>query len=338
MKITAIIVACCCFAAALTNAGAAEPKKVLVVTTTLGFRHSSIPTAEKVLQQLADESKAFTIVDFARQPTVAVPRKPNAPKKPAALKPDASDADKAKYEKEMTKFRADEVKHKADLEKYMANETANKAAQAEFDAAMKKSLEKLSPENLKKYDGVIFANTTGDLTLPDREAFIDWIKAGHAFIGMHSCGDTFHGFPRFLEMLGAEFRGHGAQVPADLHVIDQNHPATTGLPSVWNIQQEEMYQFRNYDPTKVHDLCSMNHHPNNPTEAGLFPVAWCKKFGDGKVFYTSLGHREDIWDADPNMPNRKNTPEIAKQYQQHILGGIKWALGLAPGDATPQAK
>ena len=338
MKITAIIVACCCFATALTNAGAAEPKKVLVVTTTLGFRHSSIPAAEKVLQQLADESKAFTIVDFAQQPTVAVPRKPNAPKKPAALKPDASDADKAKYEKEMTKFQADEVKHKADLEKYMANETANKAAQAEFDAAMKKSLEKLSPENLKKYDGVIFANTTGDLTLPDREAFIDWIKAGHAFIGMHSCGDTFHGFPRFLEMLGAEFRGHGAQVPADLHVIDQNHPATTGLPSVWNIQQEEMYQFRNYDPTKVHDLCSMNHHPNNPTEAGLFPVSWCKKFGDGKVFYTSLGHREDIWDADPNMPNRKNTPEIAKQYQQHILGGIKWALGLAPGDATPQAK
>jgi hypothetical protein len=30
-----------------------------------------------------------------------------------------------------------------------------------------------------------------------------------------------------------------------------------------------------------------------------------------------------------------NSPEISKQYQAHILGGIKWALGLAAGSATP---
>src|ERR1022692_5184019 len=43
----------------------AAPKKVLVVTVTKGFRHSSIPTAEKVLAELAKESGAFT-VDYAR--------------------------------------------------------------------------------------------------------------------------------------------------------------------------------------------------------------------------------------------------------------------------------
>ena len=43
----------------------AAPKKVLVVTTTTGFRHSSIPTAEKVLGELAKESAAFT-VEYAR--------------------------------------------------------------------------------------------------------------------------------------------------------------------------------------------------------------------------------------------------------------------------------
>jgi hypothetical protein len=43
----------------------AAPKKVLVVTTTMGFRHSSIPTAEKVLAQLAADSGSFT-VDYAR--------------------------------------------------------------------------------------------------------------------------------------------------------------------------------------------------------------------------------------------------------------------------------
>ena len=43
--------------------------------------------------------------------------------------------------------------------------------------------------------------------------------------------------------------------------------------------------------------------------------------------------REDLWSDDPNLKDRKNPVETAKQYQQHILGGIKWALGLAEGSA-----
>jgi hypothetical protein len=35
------------------------------------------------------------------------------------------------------------------------------------------------------------------------------------------------------------------------------------------------------------------------------------------------------------MKGRVNSVEMAKQYQKHILGGIKWALGLEKGDATP---
>ena len=49
----------------LTAPAQAAPKRVLVVTVTLGFRHSSIPTAEKVLAELAKDSNAFT-VDYAR--------------------------------------------------------------------------------------------------------------------------------------------------------------------------------------------------------------------------------------------------------------------------------
>ena len=46
--------------------------------------------------------------------------------------------------------------------------------------------EKLSMANLAKVDAVIFANTTGDLAIPDREGFIRWVEQGHALIGMHS--------------------------------------------------------------------------------------------------------------------------------------------------------
>ena len=79
----------------------------------------------------------------------------------------------------------------------------------------------------------------------------------------------------------------------------------------------------------------MNAHPNDLTP-GYFPLSWNKEFGKGRVFYTALGHREDVWDAEwkDGKGERKNAPEIAKTYQEHILGGILWALGLAEGDAT----
>jgi len=57
--------------------------------------------------------------------------------------------------------------------------------------------------------------------------------------------------------------------------------------------------------------------------------------GKGRVFYTSLGHREDLWSDDPALGDRVNSIEISRQYQAHILGGIKWALGLVEGSAVP---
>src|SRR5205809_6820263 len=131
----------------------AAPKKLLVVTVTKGFRHSSIPTAEKVLGELAQKSGAFT-VEYAR------------------------------VEPKDAEFRRDDGK--PDEEK--------------VDAAIRKVLaEKMSSEALKNYDGVMFANTTGDLPLPDKQAFLDWIKSGKGFIATHSGSDTFHGFPPYIE-------------------------------------------------------------------------------------------------------------------------------------------
>jgi hypothetical protein len=172
---------------AITPLSAAEPvKKVLVVTTTTGFRHSSIATAEKVLAQLAQQSGAFTL-DYVRQPE----GKPGGPRKPTALKATASAAEQQAF--------------KAAEEKFTQDQAAYELADAKWRDTLQKALEKLSPESLKNYDGVIFANTTGDLPIPDREGFLNWIKAGGAFIGMHSCSDTYHGWPAFIEMLGGNF-------------------------------------------------------------------------------------------------------------------------------------
>ena len=279
---------------ALTATLQAEPKKLLVVTTTTGFRHASIPTLEKMLSQLAATSGEFT-VDFVQQPPGHAPTG-----FPTKLKADATDDQKAAFA----------------------------IAEAAWDEKLKSVLQKLSPENLKNYDGVIFASTTGDLPIPDKQGFLDWIKAGHAFIGIHAASDTFHGWPEYAEMLGGEFQHHGPQVSVDCLNQDLKNPATAALPPTWTISQEEIYQFKNYDAAKVHDLLIMDKHPEHKEQAGHFAVSWCKDYGAGKVFYTSLGHREDVIDTAPDLKDRKNSVEISKAYQAHVLGGIEWALGL----------
>jgi type 1 glutamine amidotransferase len=264
----------------------AAPKRALLVTTTTGFRHSSIGTAEQVIAKIAKDSGAFTIAAVA---SVSPPHDPGR---------NASDEQKADFKK----------------------------AQASYNDDIAATLAKtMSPAALKNYDLIIFANTTGDLPLPDKEAFMQWIKNGGAFVGMHSASDTFHGFRPYIDMLGGEFKTHGAQVVVNCINEDPQHPATKPFGASWDIhgKKEEIYEFKSFDEKSVHALLMLAKHPQRD-EAGRFPVSWCKMYGKGKVFYTSLGHNEYVWE----MP----------EYQAHILGGIEWATGLAKGSAEPQLK
>ena len=294
------------------------PKKVLVVTVTTGFRHSCIPLSEKILEQLAKESGKFT-VDFVRQPD-------GQPKAPAKPKPG--------------KAGADDPAHQAALKKFAEDEKAYKLAVDAWTPKVEAALQKLSPANLKGYDAVLFASTTGDLPLPDKQGFLDWIASGKAFIGVHAATDTFHNFPPFIAMIGGEFRTHGPQVTVECLNQDPAHAACAPLPKTWTVF-DEIYQLKNFERAKVHSLVSLDKlqlaaDPKS-VAPGDYPVAWSKAHGRGRVFYTSLGHREDMWDpTHTEKGERKNSPENAKLYQQHVLGGILWALGRAPGRATPE--
>ncbi len=289
----------------------AAPKKILVVTTTMGFRHTSIPTGEKIIAQLAKESGAFTL-DFVQQPE----GKPAAPKKPEALKAGATEAQTAAYQAAVGKFNAAQA--------------AYESAEARWEGKLKLALAKLSPDSLKNYAAVAFVSTTGELPIPDREGFLAWIRSGGAFIGIHAASDTFHQWPEFLDMIGGEFLVHPPGT-YDVEVINQDKecPACRHLGNTWKVN-DEIYLFKNFDRAQVHGLLTLDKHPKDKTP-GDYPVAWTKSYGNGKVFYTSLGHREDLWDADPGIKDRKNPAEVSKAYQAHILGGIQWALGLEAG-------
>jgi hypothetical protein len=170
---------------------------------------------------------------------------------------------------------------------------------------------KLGPTGRHAYDGVYFAHTSGDLPIPDPPGLLDWIAAGHAFVGTHSASDTFPGFEPYLDMLGGHFRRHGEQAKVSLLVKDASHPSTKGIPQPLEVL-DEIYEFERYDPSRVRLLLHVARHPETGAP-GEFPLAWTRDHGKGRVFYTALGHREDVLASD--------------WYGAHLLAGIRWALG-----------
>jgi len=214
-----------------------------------------------------------------------------------------------------------------------------KQDKAKFEAATKAALAKLTADGLKQYDLIIFNNTTGQLPLPDKPALLEWVRSGGAFVGTHAATDTFHSegekVSPYIAMIGAEFKTHGPQVEVDITNQDPEHAACQHYPGQFKLF-DEIYEFKNFERPQVHGLLGMDKHPQNKSP-GDYPVSWCKQFGQGRVFYTSLGHREDVWDPEWKEKDgkRKVSPADSLAYQKHIEGGILWTLKLAPGSAAP---
>jgi type 1 glutamine amidotransferase len=104
---------------------------------------------------------------------------------------------------------------------------------------------------------------------------------------------------------------------------------------------EEFYLFKNYDPTQVHLLLVMPVQPYTQ-QPGTYPVSWIKMYGKGRVYYTSLGHRDDVLLPDGAIGDQEykvrfNQAPVALAVQKQMLNGVRWALGLIDADATPQA-
>jgi uncharacterized protein len=206
-----------------------------------------------------------------------------------------------------------------------------------------------TPENIAKFDAFLFY-TTGDLTgeatnktdhskpmsKEGKQAFLDAIHNGKGFVGFHCASDTFHSEGEkyenqpvdkrdpYINMIGGEFIIHGQQQNATMKVVDPKFPGADKLGSSFT-KNEEWYSLKNFaDDLHVILVNETKGMHGKPYERPAYPATWIRKFGDGRVFYTSMGHREDVW----------TSPE----FQDIIVGGINWAVGDAKADTTPNIK
>ena len=193
-----------------------------------------------------------------------------------------------------------------------------------FDVVYSNATDLINRKSLADFDAIMFANTTGDLEQfpldeDGRNALMEFIRGGKPFIGVHAATDTYKDWPEFYQMIGGSFIDHPWHEEVVIEVEDPIHPAGQPVPSPW-VLTDEMYRFKNYSRDGKHVILRMKSAAikgEHDVTKGDFPVAWAKYHGKGRVFYTSLGHREDVWDN--------------PIFQQHLLGGIRWALGKELG-------
>ncbi|HKS42226.1 MAG TPA: ThuA domain-containing protein, partial [Blastocatellia bacterium] len=127
-----------------------------------------------------------------------------------------------------------------------------------FEATTTKDCSLLSRESLKQYDAVVFY-TTGELPISDEQkaAFLDFIKSGKGFVGIHSATDTFYKWPEYGELIGGYFNEHPWHQDVTIKVEDRRHPATKHLESSFKIK-DEIYQFKEFSRSRVHVLMSLD--------------------------------------------------------------------------------
>jgi type 1 glutamine amidotransferase len=189
------------------------------------------------------------------------------------------------------------------------------------------------PLNLRNFDAVVWASATGEADLNDQQKadLLSFVHDdGKGFVGIHAALDANYKWPEYAEMIGGWFDGHPWNTfDAPIVVEDPNFPATRHFARAF-MARDEIYQAKNWSRDKVNVLMRLDDTrldytgKNNARKDRDFAIAWSKMYGQGRVFYSTLGHTNEAWDD----------PDIQKMY----LEAIKWVLRRTEGSTAPHAR
>jgi acetyl esterase/lipase/type 1 glutamine amidotransferase len=172
----------------------------------------------------------------------------------------------------------------------------------------------VTAQKLKAYQAVVFY-TSGELPI-EKEALLEYVRGGGGFVCVHNGMATLMKYPPYGEMVGATFDGHPWDQEVTVQVEDGRHPSTAHLGTSFRIK-DEIYQVKNWARQDVRVLLSVD-----PSSVDLakgkrtdrdYALAWTKSYGEGRVFYSALGHYPELWKDE--------------RYLKHLVGGIRWVLG-----------
>ena len=191
----------------------------------------------------------------------------------------------------------------------------------------------ITPGVLRQFDAVIWNNISGDvLSLSQRAALKRYIEQGGAFVGVHGAdGDPVTWWDWYVDtLIGARFKGHPypKQFQTARVVLDNAaDPIAQGLPGDWTMQ-EEWYSFRNNPRSSgSHILATLDESTYEPVFMGTedlrmgdHPLVWTRCVGAGRMFYSAIGHRPEMY-TDPI-------------YVRMLTNAVGWAVKRAGSNCT----
>jgi type 1 glutamine amidotransferase len=176
-------------------------------------------------------------------------------------------------------------------------------SEAGFDVEIVNSLDVYTDEAKMKSLSLIVHNVTmHQINNEQLQGLQTTIASGVGLAGWHGglC-DSFHNSPLYQFMTGGQFVAHpGNIIDYRVNIIDHEDEVTKGIPD-FAVHSEQYYM--HVDPGNkilATTLVEGNHGVYEWTKGVVMPVVWKKPWGEGRVFYSALGHSAEEF-AVPEM-------------------------------------
>lgn len=179
--------------------------------------------------------------------------------------------------------------------------------------------------SLSNVDAIFFmGHREVALDASQREELLAFVRGGGGFVASHIALTAFDSWPEFLDLLGARFDQH--PIVGDGIIINENpaFPAAKHFPASFPFN-DEFYQPKDHSREKIDVLLRLDLSKVPPSPSlrlnGDYPLAWAKTYGEGRVFYSSLGHDATVWDR--------------RDVRQMYFEAMRWALRLVDAELKP---
>ena len=185
-------------------------------------------------------------------------------------------------------------------------------ATGDFEFTITEDRDELIPSRISNYDVALFYTQGSDMTPNQEKGLTEFIKSGKGYAGIHCASDTFKNSDAYWQLVGGRFKGHSSGT-FPVHFTVRNHEITKGLED-----------FSITDETYVHD-----YNPNSKLVVLARrvtddePSVWVQNYGEGRVFFTGLGHGKEAWEN--------------PTFQTLVTRGLYWVAKRHPScdkDAT----
>jgi len=157
----------------------------------------------------------------------------------------------------------------------------------------------LDEEKMSAFDLIVPAWTMDNITPEQEQGLLKAIKSGAGIAGWHGgMADSFRNNTEYQWMVGGQWVAHpGNIIDYTVNIVKKDDPIVEGLND-FKMHSEQYYMHTDPGNEVLATTTFTGEHGDAVWIAGtVMPVIWKRKYGEGKVFYSSLGHVASDFDV-----------------------------------------